>query len=394
MKTKKVHTFEALKTSDKKMDSKEGLEALFTFATEGILVANKAGEIVKINPATEKMFGYSAGELFGKKIETLLPRRVENSHMKSREGFNKNPHPRSMGIGMDLYGRRKDDSEFPVEISLSPFNTKDGSFVIAFIIDITIRKKNDDYIKKQKAELEILAIELKKSNEELENFAYISSHDLQEPLRKIQSFGDRLKTMEANNFSEKGLDYLNRIINAADRMSVLINDLLLFSRLNSRAQPFEKVNLNTILKEVLSDMEVSIEKTKAKIEIEPLPSIDAEPLQMRQLFQNMISNAIKFRKENEIPVIKIFSGEISEQGRQLLEISFSDNGIGFDEKYNDRIFNIFQRLEGQKYEGSGIGLSVCKKIANRHGGNITAKSKTGTGSTFLVTLAIKHNPNH
>jgi two-component system sensor kinase FixL len=383
MREDKRHIFGSLKPPVKKMDSKEGLEALFAFATEGILVTNKAGEIVKINPATEKMFGYNAGELLGKKIEILLPKRIEKSHVKNREGFNKNPHPRSMGIGMDLYGRRKDDSEFPVEISLSPFTTSEGSFVIAFIIDITIRKINDDYIKKQKEELEILATELKKSNEELENFAYISSHDLQEPLRKIQSFGDRLKTMEANNISEKGVDYLNRIINAAERMSVLINDLLLFSRLSSRAQPFEKVNLNTILKEVLSDMEVTIEKTKAKIEAGTLPAIDAEPTQMRQLFQNMISNAIKFRKEKEVPVVKISSKEISEHGRQLLEISFADNGI----------FNIFQRLEGQKYEGSGIGLSVCKKIANRHGGNIIAKSKAGKGSTFIVTLAVKHDNN-
>ena len=254
------------------MEEKEVVEALFLHATEGILVANKNGEIIRINSSAEKMFGYEKDELLGQKIEVLIPQRITHTHVSHREGFNKNPHPRSMGAGMNLYARRKDNSEFAVEISLSPYKKNDDPFVVAFIIDITIRKKIEDDIKKKKEELELLTEQLKESNKELENFAYISSHDLQEPLRKIQSFGDRLKSVESANFSEQGKDYLDRILNAASRMQILINDLLAFSRVSTRAQAFSFIDLNTILKEVLSDMEVTIEKTATKIKAEKLPS--------------------------------------------------------------------------------------------------------------------------
>jgi len=380
----------------KKMDSKEGLLALFEYATEGILVTNEKGEIIKINPSAEKLFGYEHDELLGQVIETLIPQRHAHKHVGQRAGYAVNPHPRAMGIGMDLYARRKDNSEFPVEVSLSPMNTKAGRYVIAFIIDITIRKKQDDLLKQTHKELKHFSEELKASNSELENFAYISSHDLQEPLRKIQAFGDRLKTTEGNKLSEQGKDYLERMLNAADRMQTLINDLLSFSRLTSRIDPFESVNLNTILQGVLSDMEIGIEVSKAKIEAQELPTIDAAPLQMRQLFQNMISNAIKFRKDGETPVVKIYSKTIppkSNHEKEMIELYFEDNGIGFDEKYNDRIFNIFQRLEGKKYDGSGIGLAICRKIAMKHGGNIVAKSQINKGSTFIVSLAVNHDPN-
>lgn len=374
------------------MEEKEIVEALFLYATEGILISDKKGDIIRVNPSAERMFGYEKGELLGKKIEVLIPQRVADKHVAHREEFNKHPHPRSMGAGMNLFAKRKDNSEFAVEISLSPYTKGNDYYIIAFIIDITIRKKIEDDIIKKKEELELLTTHLRESNKELENFAYISSHDLQEPLRKIQSFGDRLKSVEGVNFSESGKDYLDRILNAAERMQNLINDLLAFSRLSTRAQVFSSVDLNKVMKDVLSDMEVTIEKTSAKIITEELPTITAEPTQMRQLFQNLISNAIKFRKDDEAPIIKIYS-QPSVANKNLIDIFFEDNGIGFDEKYIDKIFTIFQRLEGKKYEGSGIGLAICRKIAMFHGGNIMAKSQTGKGSTFVVTLAINQKRN-
>ena len=249
-------------------------------------------------------------------------------------------------------------------------------------------------ISKQKENLEKLNSKLKESNTELENFAFISSHDLQEPLRKIQAFGDRLNSSEANNISENGKEYLTRMINAASRMQVLINDLLYFSRQTNGITIYSKVDLNIIMKEVISDLEMRIESSNAQIIVDKLPSIEAGPIQMRQLKQNLISNSIKFAKENESPVIKIYSKTVQNKinpEKQMVELYFEDNGIGFDEKFNDRIYNIFQKLEGNKYRGSGIGLSICKKIVERHNGTIYAKSIKDKGTTFVVTLPIKQD---
>jgi len=378
------------------MDRQGDYKALFEFATEGILVTNSKGEIVSINPSAERMFCYDKGELLGKKIEMLIPRRFTQKHTGDRDTFIHNPHPRAMGSGIGLFGMKKNGFEFPVEVSLSPFTNNEGGFVMAFMIDITSRKEKEDQIKKAHLELQHSAEEIKATNAELENFAYISSHDLQEPLRKILSFGERLKLTDGEVLSEKGKDYLARMLNASTRMQSLISDLLKFSRLAKGVQGFADVDLNAILSEVLSDMEVTIEKTGARIEAQKLPLIEAEPTQMRQLFQNLISNAIKFRKDNDVPLVKIYvNREIpgSEFESPKIELYFEDNGTGFDEKYNDRIFNIFQRLEAQKYEGSGIGLAICRKIAQRHGGNILAKSEVGKGSTFIVTLATKQKTN-
>jgi two-component system sensor kinase FixL len=242
------------------------------------------------------------------------------------------------------------------------------------------------------------AMELERSNSELQDFAYVSSHDLQEPLRKIRAFGDRLKR-EANELNDKSIDYLERIINAAERMQNLINDLLSFSRVSTNAKAFQKLDLNQLAAEVLSDLEVAIEDSKVVIEIGDLPTIEGESIQIRQLFQNLIGNAIKFRKADVAPQIKIYS-EIVEQGsspgsklnnENNIKIYFRDNGIGFDDQYKDKIFQIFQRLEGRKYEGSGIGLAICKRIATSHGGDIEAYSTLDVGSTFVITIPLNQN---
>lgn len=247
-------------------------------------------------------------------------------------------------------------------------------------------------VKKQTENLELLNAKLKESNTELENFAFISSHDLQEPLRKIQAFGDRLTLSDGNVISEKGKDYLSRMLNAAGRMQILINDLLYFSRQTNTPTDFSSINLNTILNDVITDLEFRIESTNTKLIVEELPTIEAGAIQMRQLFQNLISNAIKFGKEDESPVIKVYSKFVPDKKypkKQMVEIYFEDNGIGFDEKFNDRIYNIFQKLEGKKYKGTGIGLSICKKIMERHAGSIYAKSEINKGTTFQITLPIK-----
>lgn len=369
------------------MEVKEVFEALFLHSTEGILVVDSKGEIIRVNPSAEKMFGYNKDELLGQRIEASIPQLLAYQPIANKKAFYTNPLPRSMGTGIDLSGKRKDNSEFSIEISLSPYSKDEAAFVVMFVFDITIRKKNEDDVIQKKKELEILTGHLKQSNKELENFAYISSHDLQEPLRKIQSFGDRLKTMEQEKFSEKGKDYLDRILNAASRMQNLINDLLEFSRLSNPVPKFSRIDLNAISNEVISDMEITIEKTGALITVEKLPVISGNPTQIRQLFQNLISNAIKFTKEGENPILKIYA----KRSGKMIDIFFEDNGIGFDEKYVDRIFTIFQRLENRKYTGTGIGLAICKKIALFHQGNITASSSPDQGSVFKVSLPVPVN---
>ena len=244
-------------------------------------------------------------------------------------------------------------------------------------------------IKFQAERLELTNIELERSNRELQDFASIASHDLQEPLRKIQAFGDRLSvTTTLSGDSEL---YLDRMLSAAGRMRVLIDDLLTYSRVTTKAKPFKRVSLRRIIKEVISDMEVRIAETSAEITVGKLPAIEADGTQMRQMFQNLISNAIKFRKEGSEPHIGISSITEGSGDQGLVTISVTDTGIGFDQKYADRIFTIFQRLHGRnEYEGTGIGLAVVRKIAERHGGTVTATSEVGKGSRFDITLPMRH----
>ncbi|NOT49552.1 MAG: histidine kinase [Acidobacteria bacterium] len=237
------------------------------------------------------------------------------------------------------------------------------------------------------AELNVVNTELQRSNRELQDFAFVASHDLQEPLRKIQAFGDRLTTKHAPQLNDEARDYLARMQGAADRMHTLINDLLSFSRVTTKAQPFVPTDLDKVAREVLVDLEVRIQENDGRVDLEKLPTIDADPLQMRQLLQNLIGNALKFHNPGIPPVIKI-KAESAVAG--TLSLTVTDNGIGFDEKYLDRIFTPFQRLHGRnEYEGTGIGLAVCRKIVERHGGTLTAKSKPGEGSTFIALLPVK-----
>ncbi|HHN63734.1 MAG TPA: hypothetical protein ENK09_00025 [Nitrospirae bacterium] len=234
---------------------------------------------------------------------------------------------------------------------------------------------------------------LTRKNQELQEFVYIASHDLQEPLRKVMAFSDRLKSRYSDVIDEKGLDYMKRMQNATERMQTFINDLLMYSRVTTKARPYEPVDLKMVFNEVVNDLEVKIQESRGRVEAEGLAIIEADPLQMRQLFQNLIGNALKFRKKSEPPVVKIkgvfLEPEDNGSGR-LYRITVQDNGIGFDERYADRIFGVFQRLHGRnEYRGSGIGLSICKKIVERHRGRIMARSSPGEGSTFIVLLPEK-----
>ncbi|MBL1178368.1 sensor histidine kinase [Pantanalinema sp. GBBB05] len=262
--------------------------------------------------------------------------------------------------------------------------------ILLAIEDITERKQTEKALKLFNAKLE-------QSNRELQDFASVASHDLQEPLRKIQAFGDLLNKEYGQCLPETGQQYLQRMQNAAARMQTLINDLLAFSRVTTKAQPFIPVQLNQVVQEVLSDLEIQLQAVGGQVKVDRLPTIDADPLQMRQLLQNLISNALKFHQPHLPPVITIQAGIVAQPSTtadmaaapQACQILIEDNGIGFEEKYLDRIFTVFQRLHYRnEYEGTGVGLAICRKIAERHGGSITAKSSPGNGSTFIVILPV------
>lgn len=244
--------------------------------------------------------------------------------------------------------------------------------------------------KKAEEMLQAYTIELEKSNQELKSFAYIVSHDLQAPLRKIQAFGDRLTERYSQALDDRGLDYLARMQKSANHLSILINDLLNYSRITSVNEPFEYVDLNQVLGLVLSDLDAIIENEQAVIQVGALPTIFGNKTQMYQLFQNLIGNSLKFHEPDQPPEISIKAEKIRDHSTALHKLSVADNGIGFDEKYLDRIFNIFQRLhDNNTYSGTGVGLATCRKIVNQHEGQITATSQPGVGTTFIITLPVK-----
>jgi two-component system, LuxR family, sensor kinase FixL len=370
-------------------------ELILNSAGEGICGLDPEGRTTFANPAAAKLTGWALEELIGKSEQEIF-------------GHNGSDAP-AAHTGRDSEDRvfyRKDGKCFTVESVRTPIN-ENGRVVGAVLVfkDITERKRAEETLAQQ-------AAELTRSNTELEQFAFVASHDLQEPLRKIQAFGDRLKTKYDGTIGPEALDYLQRMQSASSRMRTLIDDLLAFSRVMRSAAPFVPVELAAVTKEVLGDLEVRIEKSGARVEIGDLPVIQADPMQMRQLLLNLLSNSLKFQPPGATPVVKIqariigpeaatdtsFVKRLAASGAQgagpsqFCEISVQDNGIGFDEKYTDKIFAVFQRLHGRhEYEGTGVGLAVCRRIVDRHRGTIIAKSKPGQGATFVVTLPVSQS---
>lgn len=262
-----------------------------------------------------------------------------------------------------------------------------GGGSVATYEDITERRMSEQRLTEHAEELE-------KTNAELQNFAYVASHDLQEPLRKIESFGSRLQKRCGDELGESGLQYLERMQDAATRMRTLINDLLTYSRLSSKEVELEWCDLNQIAREVVSDLEINIAETQATVSLDELPLLEASPTQMRQLFQNLFTNALKFTRPDVKPVVQVSArtfnknpADVPGATRRVCEIVISDNGIGFDAKYADQIFGIFQRLHGRAaYEGTGIGLATCRRVVERHGGTIQAVGTLGEGAAFHIEL--------
>jgi len=361
-------------------DSERHFKSWFEDAPVACHEVDRNGVILCVNQAECDLFGFSAEEMVGHPIWDFM---AAEDREKTRAGLLQRIADDKPLIPLEREYKRRDGSSVIMEIHQKRIRDLAGraTGLRTFLLDITERKRAQMTLLEQ-------ADKLARSNAELEQFAYVASHDLQEPLRKIQAFGDRLKSKYETGLGPEGLDYLSRMQNAAARMQVLIQDLLSLSRVTSNSKPFTPVDLGDVARTVVSDLEMRIQDAGGQVDIGALPVIFGDRGQMAQLFQNLIGNGIKFRKPGEKPVVKI-SSEIHAlaNGASGWQITVEDNGIGFDEKYRDRIFQIFQRLHGRsEYEGTGIGLAICRKIVDRHSGAITAHSTPGAGAKFVILL--------
>lgn len=374
---RRVHerTAELEKQIVERQKTETQLRQVIESVPNAIIMSDENSHITLVNSLVEQMFGYHRDELIGQSVDILVPNRFRANHPQYQISFLHAPQTRAMGAGRDLYARTKSGNEIPVEIGLNPIQTSQGLQVLSAIVDITERKKIEE-------KLEAHARELARSNEELEQFAYVASHDLREPLRMISSYVQLLEQRYHNQLDQDAKDFIQFAVDGAERLQTLINDLLSFSRVGTRGKPFHPTNVQHVLDQVCKHLKFVIDDNKAQIKYQNLPTIMADETQLIQVFQNLISNAIKFQSSVS-PKIQIDA----QQQQGYWQFSVSDNGIGIDPNFSERIFVIFQRLHTrEEYSGTGIGLAVCKKIVERHGGRIWFEPSPPHGTRFLFTI--------
>ncbi|WP_051119569.1 sensor histidine kinase [Gillisia sp. CAL575] len=369
--------FELIKINNKEIKQQENrIRKVIEASPSAIILMDSEKKISLINAQTEKIFGYARHELIGVSAEKLIPSRLLKMESKVDDIFSSKNKIDTLGIDKNFYGITKDNEEFPVEIRLSFIEIHGQDMILASVVDITERKQQEEDIKKY-------VDQLKSKNKELEQFSYITSHDLQEPLRTVLSFIDIIQEDYKEKLDDDLNTYLKYISEASTRMSSLIKSLLDYSRIGLKAK-VETVDCNTILNSVTADLKYKIDKSRAEINYLALPTIGGFNLELRLLFQNLITNAIKFQKKTEIPKIDISF----EENRTHWQFSVADNGIGIKEEFQNKIFIIFQRLHNrEEYDGTGIGLSHCQKIVELHGGEIWVESDAGVGSVFHFTIS-------
>lgn len=357
-------------------ESELRFRAVAETASAGVVMADEAGTIRYWNPGAEAMFGRAEEDALGQPLSSIMPERYRAAHQAGLHRYITTGETRMLGRSVEMVGLRRDGEEFPVELSVSSWRTSKGAFFSAFLRDITARKDAEAVLRAQ-------AQELARSNQELEQFAYVASHDLQEPLRMVSNYTQLLAQRYRDKLDGDALEFIDFAVDGAKRMQALIHDLLQYARVGTRGKEFKPAPANDILAATVANLAGAIAEAKADVRVDQLPTIRCDQTQLAQVFQNLIGNAIKFRRKDVAPLVHVSA--VPEDGAWRFQVT--DNGIGIDQKYFDRIFQMFQRLHGrEKYDGTGIGLALCRKIIERHGGRIHVESQPGRGTTFSFTI--------
>jgi len=365
---------ERLKMENALKESELWMRNIFNSLEEAVLVVSPRRELINLNRAAREIFGYTAEELIARSTDVL---HVDEDHFSEFGSRIQSAFEQGKPAEFEFTGKRKNGEVFPTEHTVTQLKDDDGAVlgIVSVVRDISEKKRSEK-------ELKAMVAELERSNTELQQFAYVASHDLQEPLRAIAGFLQLLQAKYNDRLDEKGHHYIERSVSAAGRMQNLIHDILKLSRVNTGGQQFVMTDLNAVLNRTLEDMNPTIRKTGARITSAKLPEAPVDADQIQSVFQNLIQNALKYI-ENRAPTVEIGCEETDD----MFCISVKDNGIGIDPKFHDRIFLVFQRLHTRKeYPGTGLGLALCKKILERHGGKIRVDSEPEKGSVFYFTL--------
>ena len=355
--------------------SEERHRAVVETANDAIISIDGVGSVVHWNKAAEDIFGYSAQEAVGKSLSLMMPERFREAHEIALHRMASSSGSRPSRRTVEVAGLKKEGKEFPAELSVATWETREGKFFTGILRDITPRKRAQEALQSTLAELE-------RSNAELQQFAYVASHDLQEPLRMISSYVQLLERRYRNRLDQDADDFITYAVDGSKRMQRLINGLLLYSRVGTHGRPFELIDCETVLDKTLANLRMLLTESGAQVTHDPLPTLKGDSTQLLRLFQNLIDNACKFR-DDDVPQIHV-SARLE---RSQWLFSVSDNGIGIDPEYADRIFIIFQRLHSrEEFPGTGLGLAICKKIVERHGGRIWVDFGNHKGATFCFTI--------